>query len=573
MSPYARPMSRAVEIFFKMAVSLIKFDTYFTDKSNDMSVNESASKKILFLTKEANSLTSTAQFLSGRDWEVGRAHQLREAIAYLIQNMPQFIVIAADHPHPKVKVLPGILQQAFGVHVLVYVETPTVAAIAALKTLEKYAQILPPISGPAVERALNKLTRDASRAEAQRSVHRAGLSSTTLESENDRLIISSQSSAKEALAQLFSGEGTSESDLAGLIRNSPLPNLQASQEATASPERASNETFAEYEERMAREKQGQLNDSTPANLKHESNPAEPKEFKPISANKKLGFDGYINGEEPSLPNNKIDLPTPKPNSGMAFLAPAPKPGEKLQYNQTYAGQKNKSGVESLIVKGTKEALDTSTIKETAKPQIETLQKSQNAICIMVESSRFNGYLVAALGKNRRLDDEFIYNVQNRLYTFLKNQGESLRQEETLDIKLKPVDFEGWALQEAEFLRKSIHKGDEVAMAFFPTRNLKQDLRESHKEDMVQFYIDDLKPDVPVLFDVYIFLPANNKYILYTPQGGVFLSHQMDRLKSKGVFSLHMRKNQVSDLKRYQAQNYLNEKITDFENKESKKKAS
>lgn len=556
-----------------MGLSLIKFDTYFTDKSNDMSVNESASKKILFLTKEANSLTSTAQFLSGRDWEVGRANQLREAIAYLIQNMPQYVVIAADHPHPKVKVLPSILQQAFGVHVLVYVETPTVAAIAALKTLEKYAQILPPISGPAVERALNKLTRDATQAAAQRSIHRSSLSSTGSDSESEHLIISSQSSAKEALAQLFGGEGNSESDLAGLIRNSSLPNLQAKQNATPSTEQGISESFAEYEERMAREKQGQLDDPTPTGSNPKNSPGEPKEFKPISAGRNPNFDGYINGEDPQSPNNKIDLPIPQPKSGVAFIAPAPRPGEKLQYNQTYAGQKNKSGVESLIVKGAKEALEASTVKESTKPQIETLQKSQNAICIMIESSRFNGYLVAALGKNRRLDDEFIYSVQNRLYTFLKNQGETLRQEETLDIKLKPVDFEGWALEEAEFLRKSIHKGDEVAMAFFPTRNLKQDLRESHQEDMVQFFIDDLKPDTPVLFDVYIYLPANNKYILYTPQGGVFLSQQKDRLKSKGVFSLHMRKNQVSDLKRYQAQNYLNEKITDFENKEAKKKAS
>ena len=37
----------------------------------------------------------------------------------------------------------------------------------------------------------------------------------------------------------------------------------------------------------------------------------------------------------------------------------------------------------------------------------------------------------------------------------------------MSLNIKKVDFEDWALEYADFLRKSVHDGEEIAMAFFP----------------------------------------------------------------------------------------------------------
>jgi hypothetical protein len=103
------------------------------------------------------------------------------------------------------------------------------------------------------------------------------------------------------------------------------------------------------------------------------------------------------------------------------------------------------------------------------------------------------------------------------------------------------------------------------MAFFPSATLSQKIGDSKREDMVSISIYDLKGDVQVLFDVYMYMPANNKYILYTPTGGLFYSKQKERLIDKGITQLHMKKDHLTEAKKYQAQNYLNEKIDEFNN--------
>jgi hypothetical protein len=221
--------------------------------------------------------------------------------------------------------------------------------------------------------------------------------------------------------------------------------------------------------------------------------------------------------------------------------------------------------------GIEHALDTS-VKQSPSPMpVQNLERAQNCICLNVESETFRGFLVAAMGQNRRFDDELLMNIQTKLYEFFRNEGLIISEDKPMEIKVRPVDFEGWALEKAEFLKKSIHDGNEVAMAFFPVEKITPNFGKSEAVDMISIDIDDLATDVPVTFDVYVHLPANNKYILYTPKGGVFMSSQKERLKAKGVDKMHTKKESTQEIKKYHAENTLNNSIEDFENKSGKTK--
>ncbi len=237
-------------------------------------------------------------------------------------------------------------------------------------------------------------------------------------------------------------------------------------------------------------------------------------------------------------------------------------------NKTLKNPQEKScpqaGHSSLISQGVEKALNQSASQGDGQIK-NKLAASSNVACIVIESARFSGYLVAAMGKNRQIDQKFIDLIKDRLGKFLKEQGE-----ETIDgglnIKIKEVDFEGWALEYADFLRKSIHNGDELAMAFFPFSPIKNELGQSAAAEMGAIKLEDLHGDLEVEFSLYIYLSANNRYVLYTPKGSKFYVSQKDRLAKMGVTHLHIRKSEAQDLSKYRAQNYLNSKILEYEQK-------
>jgi hypothetical protein len=61
----------------------------------------------------------------------------------------------------------------------------------------------------------------------------------------------------------------------------------------------------------------------------------------------------------------------------------------------------------------------------------------------------------------------------------------------------------------------------------------------------------------------MFLPTNNKYLLYTPKGGVFYDRQLERLKKQGVTHMHIDKVAAPAISKYRAENYLNDLVDDF----------
>jgi hypothetical protein len=245
---------------------------------------------------------------------------------------------------------------------------------------------------------------------------------------------------------------------------------------------------------------------------------------------------------------------------------------KQKYLYIKGKEKELTQNDSLVIRGAVEAMDSTTVhiegEDQTERSVKKLESSSNVFCITIESPRFSGYLVAALGKNRKMDDSFIDMVKQRLFSFLKANGESASEENSMDIKIKEVAFEDWAIQQAEFLRKSVHQGEEIAMAFFPNNNVTVKLEESASDKMLKMSIDELKEDVPLEFDLYMYMPENDKYLLYTPQGRPLAGNQKGRLKEKGMTHMHLKKESVGDVKKYRAQNFLNAKIEAFNQKKN-----
>ncbi|QDK37090.1 hypothetical protein [Bdellovibrio sp. NC01] len=503
---------------------------------------ESTQKRSLLIIKShAQGLAPAESFLKNRDWVIKSTANLKEALIYLVQNQPQFVMVSIDHPNRKVRNLPKVLTQAFPVVVIAFSETASAANLKILSETSAEYAIFPPITGPSIERTVNKYYKD---------LQTKGLSASSRDS--------SWGQAEGGQAGMISIKGANGS-------NEASANFLAQFLAGDNDDQA---LMGSLSSKLDASQQGSQGDAMHARSSSSQADANPSNANGISALEKNN--PFANAMQADEPKQADYHPSQKKNNGPGWAPtemPAPskeRPGaESLDYDR-----KRLAGQDSLMSQGARDALEKSCINFT-EPVVE-LEKATNMACILVESSRFSGYLIAAMAKDKKMDTLFIDKVRSRLFKFLRDNGEQLPDSETMPIKVKEVPFEDWALEHADFLRKSAHNGEEIAMAFFPRRDLKVKLLDCSDEEMAAIHIDELSSDIPVEFNVYIYLPRNNKYLLYTPCGGTFMHNQKERLVNSGVSHLHILRLELAGLDKYRAQNFLNDKINEFQAKERDK---
>lgn len=574
-------------------------------------------KTILILRSKGTNLSAAENFLRNREWKIFSTDNLKDALAHIVQHTPAFVMVSVDHPNKKVRSLPKILVQAFPVCVMAFAENNSAASFNLLSNAGTEYMLYPPLTGPAIERTVNKYYKDlaARQNQAASSEKWEGSNSDDKEamisikgSQPGMMSFKGDATAQNLFAQLMGEEGGATPNAQGAAGfvggNSVMQPGYGSADSHSARTSSENGGAAGYVPGNGQNPGASGNGGfSGAYMPNGQNPSEqagsqagpnyipsgdgsgphgyggangqsPHGYGDGSgANGSPGYNPYANGSLDQDAKETEGSYRRKKDAGGGWIPMDVPPTDNKVYGGNSSGfQRTKE--DSIILKGTKDALEKSVISSkhvhTEQP-VQKVEQSSNVACIVVESPRFSGYLVTALGKNRKIDDQFLKGVHDRLFKFLRDNGENVKQEETMNIKIKQVPFEDWAMDCAEFLRKSVHNGDEVAMAFFPYAEAKTTLEESHHADMASVKLADLKADAEVEMNLYVYLPANQKYVLYTPRGGKLYGAQKDRLAKQGVTHMHMLKMEAEDLNKYRAQNYLNDKIEEFESRQREKK--
>ncbi|QLY24447.1 hypothetical protein [Bdellovibrio sp. KM01] len=612
-------------------------------------------RKLLIIKSHPQSLGPVEGFLKNREWEIKSTHNLKEAMVFLVQNQPQFVMVSIDHPNKKVRNLPKVLSQAFPVCVIAFAEHSTPSSVKILNDCNSGYAIYHPITGPAVERMVNKYNKDQmanpQAAAANRSWDGNGGNGSGViairggEAGGDASATSTQNFLANLMGALDSG--ATSGNLAGFAQGTAAdgtmtavqPGMagfagQAEQNAMNGFSSGSNQESENGAHGFMGGQQNGMNGAGGNAAQNGfggfndgaiGNGFNPNSFGTNGANgmdpnfpDPNGSNGFANGNGKNSSAHGMNggfgsdfnhNSSPSADGGSAtnphapgFMGPSGSAaasdtldpndpnydpygdGGEASYSSRKksdtmwaplgADGKNKKqhvlketadevakDPGSLILKGTREAMDKACVITEKKRNVGI---ATNVACILVESGRFSGYLVAAMAEHLTIDIHFVEKIRTRLFKFLSENGENLENNETMPIKIKQVPFAAWAVEHAEFLRKSVHKGNEVAMAFFPRPDLKAEISASPDEEMAAVKIHEMRTDVPVDFNLYVHLPRNNRYVLYTPEGGVFLSEQKTRLVNQGITHLHVLRMELQNLDKYRAQNYLNDKIDQYQ---------
>ena len=496
---------------------------------------------IFILKSQLSSLGQAETFLRNRNWKVESSSNLRETLAYVIEKKPQYVLITSDHPNPKVKGLPTLFIQALPVRVIGFSEKGSGASIRDLLALRLEYNLYPPVSGPAIERMILKIRKD----EENRS----------REQEKQNALLAKGDRSSDSIS--FKGELLSEAELNQRFEQAKVALGKMAGPSTAdSSEKSSSHAYTP-------DGFGSSNPNQPA---YRPQPASLEGNQNFTKNRPAYVPDDVTSDLPSILHQDV-APTFENQEYEKKQTPVMESeyiGRRGPKNYTMTRTESENGAfsDSVILRGSQTALEeTVNLKNIEK--VCKVSNTTHVACILIRSLRFSGYLVCALGENRKLDKSFLDLIQKRLFLFLRANGEKVKEEDNLTCQIQEVEFADWALEEAEFLRKSVHDGDEIVMAYFPTIELRTELEDSASEKMVQLNISDLKDDIPVEFDLYIFMPQNNKYLLYTPKGKPLYGPQKSRLREKGITHMHLRREASASVQQYNAQNYLNEKITSF----------
>lgn len=176
-------------------------------------------------------------------------------------------------------------------------------------------------------------------------------------------------------------------------------------------------------------------------------------------------------------------------------------------------------------------------------------------CFRMQTRKMSGYFILVYGKGRPLDPEWTRNLQETLKKYLAEFGENTTLDPHEQLEIDEVKFNQWSKDQAQFIREATHAESELVLAFFKDDAPKESQSTVH-QDYMEMGVDQLRGDHEVQFDIFIYLPQNAKFVLYTPRGGVLYENQKQKLLNDGIKKVHMHKSALEEIRRYRTKNFV-----------------
>lgn len=184
-------------------------------------------------------------------------------------------------------------------------------------------------------------------------------------------------------------------------------------------------------------------------------------------------------------------------------------------------------------------------------------------CIQVRTPVLSGHFVVALGSDKFLEKDLESALRESLTAMFRELGFEGIESSSFPMDIRRVEFKRWSLESAAFLERSVHQGVEVAMAFFPAEAEMFRLENSFDAQMASISIDEIRPEQPMDFELYLHLPLNGKFVLYISKGGWMSLQQQLNLQGRGIQRLHLDRRDEAALIRERARRHLDLLISDF----------
>lgn len=511
-------------------------------------MTEIPKRLMIILKAKPTSLRSAETFLQNRNWDVLSTTEVKTALPAILAGKASYILLTVEHANSGVIKLAQVITQTLRIPIIFFAEGLSIQGPATLNELKSPYVIYPPASGPSIERMILKIERDL---EADENL-KAQFTRTT----------ESTQKAREQFAQVFSGDPGSSMD------------FFAHQKGTSTGFSLEQKGLGQNihsvsEQKPANQNIHNLTEASGLSSAHTARPEGAADSDVLS---------YLNSENFDAPDVKGSADTSvfakKGKSlGKNIIVGLEKSKPKKEDGRTVNGISalSSAAAKTIILPGSGEGKTDSILIQGAHHAIERVVKApdtaQHALgvstrlhCFFVDADKFRGYVLVAYAQNQELEKKFKEDLHRTFVKFIKASGVAIQIQDSADISILEVDFEEWSLKESEFLIKSVHAGAEVAVTFFPADKDHALIEATPDGKMLSVPLEEIEVDVPLEFDLFLFMPTNSKYFHYTKKNGKLSQAQKDRLLESQKGHLHVLAEARDNVAKYRTMRFVNDKI-------------
>ncbi len=445
-------------------------------------MSESAKTRVFFFKANPVSLKAVEAYLIKRGYEVMSESDFGQALAKIIHFDPAFIFIAWDHTNPRIQSIPKFISQSSMATMIPYIESTSRDQWRQLEASGFTHKIYPPVSGPAIIRAILKIEKEALQ-------NAADFAKPFVAEKKSSNMISSRKKTEDAATFL---QNLEKEPLANLIQSGSATNTN--QKNTMHVQKGNRGDLIKY------------NKSKLATLSQKLN------------------------------TEKID------------------PSLKTSLQNDF-----QSNIKNQILDVTQSYLESDTLQKINVEDFAT-DFYQKLLCLVVQSDSWCGYLLIASQIQIKNDDYQII-LQNWLQSQFINMSE-ISENDYFEIQLqnREVDLKTWAKVNSDYTETIENETSEVLISFFSIDPKYLILELSEAYEMLEVPLHLVESDQKISLSLFLHLPDNKKYILYTPADQILSSQQKKKLQEKNVEKLFTPMDFEKELQKIKAEYYLNESV-------------
>ncbi|MBC7421311.1 MAG: hypothetical protein H7328_11335 [Bdellovibrio sp.] len=510
---------------------------------------ESPKKRLLFIKSPLHNLKAIETFLSRRNYEVIIETDIKEGLVKVIELQAEFVFIALDHTNPQIMSVPKILAQSTLAYVIPYVQTNSKEAIRKLEFSGFSHKIYPPLSGPAIERLVLKLLKESGLGADSEAKQKRG---TGQKSKEEMIQI------KSKILESLDKENTNSQD-AEIANNGVLIQKGTRGELLKSKnkelQRLTKNILSENHKEQLK---NNFNDKVRSSL--EDMIETYKDFSGETEKSGVAVDlekSLTDSIAPHLKDSSLNLKT--------FVSKQSQSADSsFQEIEQSTNSSINSGLSPKILTNSVRDLignapEESSLGHAEAPTANRFKQNHNicnnVYCLTVQSSAWCGYLVVY--SDCQIDFSTSQSLFKDWLTGNLDHLTDLEDTEQFEIEIAHADFKSWAKENADHYESVGSENNEILLSFFSIdpRSLIIDMNES---ELIEIPLQIIPVDKELTFSVYLHLPENKKYLLYTRTKQALSSSQQRRLTDKNIDKLYTPQEFEKEYRKLIAENHLNQ---------------
>ncbi len=466
--------------------------------------------KILILAENDLYLIESADHLKNRGWQVATSASIGDAIQYIVHEMPTHILCGISHYNSKTDKIFQLVKQKLNIETFIFGENTDRKTLIALNTISHLNKLYPPVKGPMIHRRiLNSLKQQELESNNPFSI----IEKNKLKSQTETTLIFEGSKEKKNNLNFnpFSNPNHSSEENSSLLNSLQLLLQSEEPPPTSSTKKTS-----------------------PSTDKQNSN----KTLILEKDSKKLNLN-----RSPLIIDSRTDNKQRK--NILLQTTPSQKQPQTIEKNSSQNAKRN-SSFQLNMKKYLKQFSPHS-------PKKNTFNSIKQLSILPFESKLMDGFLVVIPHFEKTIDSTLLKKIVKLVSNMAKEEKDYFATTGRIQLEIEEFNFEDWA-QKNDVLVQNIQADDkEFTLAFVSDPDWLETMNEQKMNKVSTQTID---PNSPLPFDIFIYLPLNNKFLRCASKGTLLSESIKNKLIKENYTHLFVPQEQKNSLKNYSAHQFF-----------------